>query len=181
MDTLVEVTVRTALCTDLDPLAEAFGQRPYFSERLRSQADGHGVLLLALVGEEPVGDVYLKFEGHTEDLLLRELAGMPLLTRLEVVEPLRNRGIGSALLRYSEQVLSARGFPMVVLGVHQDNKDAIRLYERFGYRAYSDENRVITTVAYRWDDAGTCHVEDEECVIFVKDLPALAGEQVGDQ
>jgi L-amino acid N-acyltransferase YncA len=116
-----------------------------------------------------------------EDLLLEELPDVPLLTHLEVVEPLRNRGIGTALLQRSERVLSARGFRMVVLGVHPENKDAIRLYERFGYRAYPEENRVISTVACRWDDAGAYHEEEEECVIFVKDLSTPAGEQVGDQ
>jgi GNAT superfamily N-acetyltransferase len=128
-----------------------------------------------------VGDVYLRFEAHMEDLLLEELPDVPLLTHLEVVEPLRNRGIGTALLQRSERVLSARGFRMVVLGVHPENKDAIRLYERFGYRAYPEENRVISTVACRWDDAGAYHEEEEECVIFVKDLSTPAGEQVGDQ
>jgi hypothetical protein len=31
VDTRLEVTVRTALSTDLDPLADALGQRPYLT------------------------------------------------------------------------------------------------------------------------------------------------------
>jgi GNAT superfamily N-acetyltransferase len=165
-----EIAVRLAGSVDLDRLVGALGQRAYFAERLAFQQQGRGLLLVAWQGANPVGDVYLKLEDHTEELLRDELAGLPLLTHLEVLPHLRNRGIGTALLRHSETELGRLGYPMVTLGVHPDNTGAIRLYRRDGYRAFPEENRIIKTIRYWWDEAGKRHEEVEECVVFVKDL-----------
>lgn len=62
---------------------------------------------------------------------------------------LRNQGIGTALMNFIEDDLTQRGFRELTLNVAKDNPDAIRLYQRLGYRvlkhisgswSYFDEN-----------------------------------------
>ena len=67
----------------------------------------------------------------------------------------RNRGIGSYLMRFVEGDLSRRGFHTITLNVAKDNVDALRLYQRLGYKivgshagkwSYVDEQGVIQHV-----------------------------------
>lgn len=46
----------------------------------------------------------------------------------------RNRGVGTYLLDFIEQDCSQRGFSYLTLNVAKVNLDALRLYERLGYR-----------------------------------------------
>lgn len=50
---------------------------------------------------------------------------------------LRGRGLGSRLLAHAEADLHQRGYQWVYLHVARDNADALRLYERQGYRRIS--------------------------------------------
>ena len=53
---------------------------------------------------------------------------------LAVTAERRGEGIGSALMDAVERELAARGLDDVILGVLPGNADAIRLYERRGFR-----------------------------------------------
>ncbi len=57
-----------------------------------------------------------------------------LLEELYVAGEMRGRGIGSALLRASESVVSERGAEAVEINVDSDDTGARRFYERHGYR-----------------------------------------------
>jgi len=46
----------------------------------------------------------------------------------------RNRGIGSHLMHFVENDLRERNFKYVTLNVAKENQDALRLYQRLGYR-----------------------------------------------
>jgi GNAT superfamily N-acetyltransferase len=92
-----------------------------------------GVLLVAWIGGEPVGDVYLWCEPHEEPELRDAYPGVPLLNHLEVAPAHQRRGIGTALVRAVEDVARARGYDQLILGVGVDNPRAKQLYERLGY------------------------------------------------
>ncbi len=51
-----------ACCSDLAPIAEAFGDEAFFRERLERQDKGDGILLIARFGDAVVGTVYLWLE-----------------------------------------------------------------------------------------------------------------------
>lgn len=51
----------------------------------------------------------------------------------DVKEPYRNKGIGSRLLETAIEFCRQCGCVTIVLTVFKSNKDAIRLYERFGF------------------------------------------------
>ena len=52
---------------------------------------------------------------------------------LRVLPDFRNRGIGTALLKYAITLCTSRGIFEFTIGVETDNSDARRLYEKFGF------------------------------------------------
>ncbi len=62
---------------------------------------------------------------HPDHLLLESVAVAP---------DVQGRGIGSALLRFTDEQAAAAGLPEVRLYTHEAMTENIRLYERHGYR-----------------------------------------------
>lgn len=69
----------------------------------------------------------------------------------------RNQGIGSYLMRFVEGDLSQRGYQHITLNVAKENQDALRLYQRLGYK-------IVGSHAGKWsyvDDQGVVqHVNE---------------------
>jgi len=61
------------------------------------------------------------------------------LETLAVAETARGRGIGTMLIEACREKLRAEGIRHWAVGVVEVNEDAIRLYERFGFRPYYRE------------------------------------------
>jgi ribosomal protein S18 acetylase RimI-like enzyme len=184
VSTVPRVLVRPATDDDLELLVACLKQREYFTNRLKCQGSGAGLLLVALHEGAPVGDVFLEFEPDDEqyERPTADLDGAPLLQHLEVLEDYRNRGIGTKLLRRSEQLLQARGDKRVVLGVNADNDGAIRLYRRLGYTWYPEPGcRTFTdAVVYTWNPDETRTVSGtEKCVLMVKEFSSQKRIPVG--
>ena len=57
-----KVQVRPGADAELPALVEALWERSFFVDRLARQHQGRGVLLVAWLGDHPVGDVYLMRE-----------------------------------------------------------------------------------------------------------------------
>jgi GNAT superfamily N-acetyltransferase len=89
-----------------------------------------GLLLVAWLDGDPVGDGYLACEPAEEPEVRRYLPGAPRLEHLEVLGPFQGRGIGTALIRSGEEAARRLGHQRVALAVGVDNPDARRLYER---------------------------------------------------
>jgi ribosomal protein S18 acetylase RimI-like enzyme len=84
-----------------------------------------GVRLKAVVAERLIG------------LAIAEPAwsdGVSMITTIGVDPEFRRRGVGSELLARCEALLPGRA---IRLTVREDNAEAIRLYERFGYAFFS--------------------------------------------
>lgn len=84
-----------------------------------------GVFLLVVAGREPVGCGGLRF--ITQDLAE--------LTRVYVVPTARGKGVGSFVLDALEEEATQSGRLHIRLDTRLDLCEAIRLYERRGYRA----------------------------------------------
>jgi GNAT superfamily N-acetyltransferase len=128
-----KVQVQPGADAELPALVEALGERSFFADRLARQHQGRGVLLVAWLGDRPVGDVYLMREPTDVPKVRRYLPGIPHLDHLEVVGPLQRRGIGTALIGAGEDTARRLGDEQLALGVGLANVDARRLYERLGY------------------------------------------------
>ena len=63
---------------------------------------------------------------------------------LVVLPDYRGRGIGSALLDELERRARAAGSSRLTLEVHDSNRDAKRLYERYGFGPWSEPTLFVT-------------------------------------
>ncbi|MFI6738028.1 GNAT family N-acetyltransferase [Nonomuraea sp. NPDC050451] len=160
--------IRQAVHPDLPAMVDSLGQEGYFTDRLARQDSGHGVLLVAWESGVAVGDVYVWLGPAEEPELRTHLPGVALLTHLEVVPWMRNRGIGTALLWAAEERLLADGHDQVALGVGLDNPDALRLYQRRGYAEWPHGEVATTDVVYHPN--GGLELRPELCRILVRKL-----------
>ena len=92
---------------------------------------GGGRVLLARCGDQIAGMVMLEIQGEGQCELLK----------FGVKEAFRRRGVGSALRKAALEAARQAGQQRVVLTSSHKLKDALRLYERFGfeYVTYSDK------------------------------------------
>ncbi len=114
---------KDALCRSA--LGEKYFSSPGSAENAILEGIRQGNLYVALIGEECVGFTYIIPKGAFH--------GFPYLHLIAVKEEYRDRGIGKALLDYSERT----AFEMadrLFLVVADYNPDAKRFYERNGYQ-----------------------------------------------
>ncbi|BCB80967.1 hypothetical protein GCM10022251_60780 [Phytohabitans flavus] len=167
---VTDISIRLVTEGDLSALAEVFGQRLFFADRLRRQREGKGELRVAFWRGDLIGGVYLWLEPAEEPELRLGLPRVPLLQHLEVREDLRNHGFGTALVLDAEDRLRKLGHPRVALGVDLHNHDAARLYNRLGYMVW--RSRPVVTVRENFHPDGSRSRTPELCLIYVKDLVA---------
>jgi GNAT superfamily N-acetyltransferase len=143
-----KVTIRPASAADLPALVEVLGERHWFTDRLARQQQGGGVVLVAWLDGQPVGEVFLDRGPAAEAEVRRHLPGVPMLDHLEVPGPFQRRGIGTALIRAAEDHARRLGYERIALGVGLDNPRARRLYERLGYADWGQGTVVGTWVEH---------------------------------
>ncbi len=115
------------------------------TQRLQ-ESHRHRDMLVAELDGQAVGTVSMGGHGFQRPDSLRLFA-------LDVGKAFRSQGIGTALVEAVESVASDRALGEVNLEVAIDNKDAIRLYERLGYRRHGDP------IMDRWVDGSSQLVE----------------------
>ena len=156
--------ISPAASFDVDRLGLAFpGLGPYYRERARQP----GVLLVARIGECPLGAVHVSLRPAPEPEVIRRLGRVPMLHKLMVAEPVQNRLIGTRLIAAAEAVLRRRGERRIAVGVDADNRRAARLYRRLGYREWAYGMLETTRERLQGD---TVVVEPDWCHLFVKYL-----------
>jgi GNAT superfamily N-acetyltransferase len=160
--------IRPASDPDLAAMVAVLGERHWFTDRLARQERGGGVLLVAWLEGQPVGEVFLETEPATEPEVRRQLPGVPRLDHLEVLGPFWGRGIGTALIRAAEASARRLGSERIALGVGLDNPRARRLYARLGYVDWGRGTVVGTWVEY--PDDGPPVTLSEVCDMLVKQL-----------
>lgn len=109
-----------------------FAPHSYDSETLAKIAarTGRDVYCLFVESERVVG--YGLLRGWDEGFVIPSLG-------VAVHPEVRSKGLGSMILNYLEFIARYRGADTVRLRVKTDNKRAIALYERHGYRWSTDE------------------------------------------
>lgn len=136
--------------------------------RWESQRRGESVYLIAWQDGVPVGHLELRWAGTARREVARLLAGVPVLSDIQVHPDWQSRGIGSRLMEEAERLAAERGYARVGLSVATDNPRARALYERRGYRD-AGIGQYQSTWLYL-DDAGQERWHEETCVYLVKDL-----------
>lgn len=166
------MNVDEATAADLERLGDALGNKEFFADRYRRQKDSKGMLFIAWLDGQPVGDVYLWLEPAEEYQIRRQLPGVPLLTHLEVLPEYRNRGIGTELIAALERYLRGIGKDRVALAVRDDNTKAMELYRRLGYDDWGHGRQVC--FANVMDADGRPTAEPEVCHVMVKQLHSMS-------
>ena len=112
-----------ALCRSA--LGEKYFSSPGSAENAILEGIHQGNLYVALIGEECVGFTYIIPKGAFHSF--------PYLHIIAVKEDYRDRGIGKALLDFSESIASKMADKLFLV-VADYNPDAKRFYERNGYQ-----------------------------------------------
>ena len=112
-----------ALCHSA--LGEKYFSSPGSAENAILEGIRQGNLYVALIGKECVGFTYIIPKGAFHSF--------PYLHIIAVKEEYRDRGIGKALLDYSEQIAFEMADKLFLV-VADYNPDAKRFYERNGYQ-----------------------------------------------
>ncbi|MEE6261111.1 GNAT family N-acetyltransferase [Plantactinospora sonchi] len=118
--------IRAVRRADLDRLTELAGSRERAEVRLQAAERGNEDMLVAVVAEDVVGVVSLRWLDGCD-------APNPWLYGLAVVPSARRRGIGRALVEAGQATGAVRGADMMSLDVDVDDDAAVRFYERLGY------------------------------------------------
>lgn len=137
--------------------------RRVFQNAYEDQQAGRRLLLLADVNNYPIGQIFIQLDSFDD---FGRGGKRSYLYSLRVMDAFQRKGIGTALVREAERILTERGFTAVSIAAAKDNPGARRLYERLGYQ-------VITEDAGRWhytDHEGRTRQVIEPCWILEKSL-----------
>lgn len=147
MPATAPVRVRRAELSDLDDLV-ALEEASFATDRLsRAQYRRHldsesaQVLVASANHRHFLGTAVVFFRKGTHIARLYSIA-----TKLAA----RGKGVGSALLDAAEELAAKRGCAALRLEVRTDNDDAMRLYERLGYKRIGRYTRYYGDGADAW-------------------------------
>ena len=148
-------TIREAREADIDGIAALFRETYHFHYRSAPEifasvadtldmrglvsgimANPDAVLLMAVVDEHTVGVSHVRKEAVSPETGFRELSYAK-IADLVVTQSLRNRGIGKALIKASEDWAGEQGLTTMQLMVWDFNKPAMDLYESNGFSPVS--------------------------------------------
>lgn len=135
-DILTLLKVRTITARDLPDLewdGEFAHFRRLYTEAYRRMIVGEAVMWMAeLPGAGLIGQVFIHLRSERTELA--DGKHRAYLYGFRVRPEYRNLGVGTHILSAIEQDLVERGFRSVILNVARDNPDALRLYQRLGFR-----------------------------------------------
>ena len=157
------LSVRPAVDGDLGPLTAALGPdvpAAQVTRRLEESRLGYRDMLVAELDGRVVGTVSMGGHGFQRPGSLRLFA-------LDVGAAFRRRGVGNGPGKGRRGHSLRRALDEVNLEVAIDNKDAIRLYERLGYRRHGDP------VSDRWErrlDDGSSQMVDVPSWVMINRL-----------
>jgi len=159
------ITFRFAEKTDLAKLewgGEHTNFRRVFQQAYNDQKAGNRLMLLADVNSYPIAQIFIQLENFDEFAIGFGKRGY--LYSLRVMTPFQRRGIGTALMREAERVLRERDYESVSIASAKDNPGARRLYERLGFKVYTEDSG-------RWsyiDHEGRTRQVNEPCWMLEK-------------
>ena len=157
------VEIRIATDCDLESLAEAHGpgiSSAQIKRRLEESSKGFRTMLVAVKEDRAVGSVSIGGGRFQRKGSLR-------LFSLDVGPAFRRKGVGTALVCAVEAIGTESGMDEGNLEVEIDNKDAIRLYRRLGYRICGD---AVMDSWTRLEDDGSSDTIEVPVFVMVKRL-----------
>jgi len=139
--------------------------RHVFRRTFEEMQQGQKVMLVAVAGDEMVGQIFVQLESSEARFANGQTRGY--LYALRVRPPLQRQGIGTRLIAAGEAELRARGFKTAVISAGKENPGALRLYQRLGYRVFAEDPGIW----YFMDVNGNQQCFQEPCWVLEKSLP----------
>jgi len=113
--------------------------------QLKDVKNGNRIIYGAKLNREIVGTIQLAFKMEKDYYADGKTKAH--LHHTRVLEKLRGKGIGSQLVKIAEDEAHKRSFKELTLGVEETNIEAIKLYEKLGYKEFmrekGDERKII--------------------------------------
>lgn len=134
------IAIRPLTAADLPQLewdGEYTQHRPVFQRMLADVERGTRLMLVAVVGEQIVGQVFVQLRSSEIEFAHEGRRGY--LYSLRVRPEWRGHGIGTQLVAVAEAELLARGYGEAAISTAKDNAAARRLYERLGYQVFKED------------------------------------------
>jgi ribosomal protein S18 acetylase RimI-like enzyme len=154
LDQVIIRRLRQADLPDLEWDGEYTRFRKLYQNAFERSQVGQSVLWVAEhQGRGVVGQLFLQLDSDVNELA--DGSTRAYLYAFRIRPEYRCEGLGSFMMDLAESDLIKRSFKIITLNVTQDNKDAIRLYERRGYHitgpdaghwSYPDHEGVWQTV-----------------------------------
>ena len=162
--------IRPAREEDLESLAANFNCAYGRSHRddILDQEAGHVSFLLAILNGDIAGQGFVNWSGPRDQEIACLYSDCPEIYRFDVLETLRSKGIGSALLTAFEEEAQAREFQRIGLGVAHYNHRARALYERSGFKPV-DPQSYIDSYVYENEKNEVVRAEDA-CAWYIKEF-----------
>ena len=131
-----DLLIRKVDRPDLEALewdGEFLKYRRMYAEIFHTSKAGKSLMwLVELPGVAVLGQAFVLL--NSVDVDAADGVSRAYLFAFRVKPQWQNRGIGQYLMQFIEQDLQKRGFRYVTLNVARNNLDAIRLYQRIGYK-----------------------------------------------
>ncbi len=138
--TTTHVLIRMLQEHDL-PALEWDGEYRHYRQVFRANYEdmrrGQRLMLVAVREAEMIGQVFVQL--NSAERQYADGCGRAYLYALRVRPAWRGRGIGRNLVTAAEDQLRQRGFTIAVIAVAKTNERAQRLYQRLGYRVFSED------------------------------------------
>lgn len=135
------ITIRPLVREDLSKL-EWFGAylhfRNLFYRSYEEREQGRREMLVAVCNGFPIGRLFILFTSRNH--IIADGRRRAYLYSFAVMEMFRGGGIGSRLIEAAEAILVARNFSFATIAVAKTNTGALRLYQRYGYIIFDEEN-----------------------------------------
>lgn len=140
MEALPNFIIRNASREDL-PALEWEGEyrifRRLYRRAMNEAKEGHRILLVADLEGRLIGQIFIQLHSIPADPKKMPKTGY--LYSFRVRLEYRNLGVGTSLVSSAEDALRRGNFQRALIGVAKDNSDALRLYQRLGYRKISED------------------------------------------
>ncbi|MDB6124121.1 MAG: acetyltransferase, family [Pedosphaera sp.] len=153
-----EVVIRPCNRNDLTNL-EWFGMFTRHREIIRRaferQEKGETLMLLAVIGGWPVGQVWI-------DLAAKKDESTGILWALRVHPFLQKQRIGTHLIEAAENILSEQEFDYAEIGVEKRDEHVRRWYERLSYRL---KESIQSEYSFTTPDGSLVHVPVDQWIL----------------
>lgn len=161
--------IRICTIDDLDKFdADAYIHPEIVRSWLALQQFGEATVLVMWHKQDaPAGQALISWTGDWNDEIRKKLKGVPAICNLHVDDAHRGNHIGRKLVAAAEKLVEGSGYGKITMSVPEDNKEALALYEKLGYKDSGLHSK--TTYTYR-DAEGTKKKATDRTIALVKEF-----------